>query len=197
MVMLSLSACGSHRPADPAATSARSPPTPATAPAAGATRLVGGPVVLRVTDAPKPTATDLTAQLRYVVVFRLSRAPNLKLPSTDLRSDLNTQVGNYSIVDSAHGWSTENNIGAFGRLADHCFAAYLTTSTTFRALDAIRAGRRVWVSLQPATPSARGGEVAGRYYERRPRLLRADVGLRMRRARRALRGIGCSAASLR
>jgi hypothetical protein len=131
------------------------------------------------------------------VVFRLARAPNLKLPSMDLPSDLNTQVGNYSIVDSAHGWSPENNIGAFGRRADHCFCGYLTTSTTFPALDAIRSGDRVWVSLQPATPRAGGGEMAGRNYERRPRLLRADLRLRLRRARRALQRIGCPATSLR
>lgn len=39
------------------------------------TRLLAGPVALRIANGPKPTRTDGTPQLRYAIVVRLNRNP--------------------------------------------------------------------------------------------------------------------------
>ena len=105
--------------------------------------------------------------------------------------------GNYSLVDGLHGWNAENDILIFGARRHHCFAGYLDSETTFSALDAIEVGQRVRVDLQPAVPHAAGRQRLGPRYERHPRLRRTDFALRDRRARGALKDIGCPAAGLR
>lgn len=161
-------------------------------------KLVAGPLVFRITGAPKPTSTNLTEPLLYVMVFRLSREPNLKVSSYVLpQRRISTQVGNYAIVDDEHGWNEENNIGVFGRRKDHCFSGYFSTSTTFPEFDAIRLGQPVRVTLRPGTLRRDGTHVVlGKEYVRYPRLRHIDYQVMNKRSRQALKRIGCPANEL-
>jgi hypothetical protein len=150
-------------------------------------------VLFRVTGAPKPTASNTTPQLLYTMIFRLDREPKAKPGRPVLALD---PLGNYSIINSTLGWGQENAIFAFGNLRDHCFVGFFDTETAPPQLRAVPLGQRVRITLQPTTRTASGGLKLGRVYERHPRLLHADNYLKNRRAREALKRIGCPAEKL-
>jgi hypothetical protein len=170
--------------ATPTTARARQPPP---------TRLVAGPVLFRVTGAPKPTASNLTPQLLYTMIFRLDREPRAKPGRPVLALD---PLGNYSIINSSLGWGQENAIFAFGERRRHCFVGFFDTETAPPQLRAVPLGARVRITLQPTKRTASGGLKLGTVYERHPRLLHADNYLKNRRAREALNRIGCPAKQL-
>ena len=152
---------------------------------------MAGPLLLRITGAPKPTATDLTEELLYAMVFRLNRTPRSHtgraIPALDPH-------GNYSILDGRRGWGSENPILRLGQ--HHCFFGIFDTVTVPPQLRTIQVGQRVRVVLQPTTPTPNGGLRLGTTYERHPRLLLADFRFRNPRAREAMNRIGCPAVQL-
>ena len=167
----------------PITTSSKPTPVP--------TRLVAGPLLLRVRGAPKPTATNSTPQLLYAMVFRLNREPRSHtgrgIPALDPH-------GNYSIINPTIGWGDENPIL---RLGDrHCFFGVFDSEDVPPQLREIHVGQRVRVILQPTTPTPNGGLRLGQVYERHPRLMLADFHFRNPRARAAMRRIGCPAVPL-
>lgn len=203
LTTLALSACGGDDPSRPAAgrdQTFRTAQTTTTAPASTtpnstpsgipATRLVAGPVLFRITDAPKPTETNSTPQILYLTVFRLNRAPKAKKGKEALALD---PVGNYSIVDPNPIWGSENPIFRFTEgTGRYCYAGIFDRETVPPDLQAFRPGQRVPMTLQPTTPAPSGNLVLGaNVYKRSPRLLRADYRLESKRARAALQRIGC------
>jgi hypothetical protein len=73
---------------------------------------------------------------------------------------------------------------------------FFDTETAPPQLRAIPLGERVRITLQPTTRTTSGGLKVGTVYERHPRLLHADNYLKNRRAREALKRIGCPAQRL-
>jgi hypothetical protein len=152
---------------------------------------VAGPLLLRITGAPKPTATNLTPQLLYAMVFRLNREPRSHtgraIPALDPH-------GNYSIFDYRTGWGDENPILRLGNR--HCFFGVFDTEDVPPQLRKVHVGEQVRAVLQPTTPTPSGGLRLGTTYERHPRLMRADFHFRDPVARAAMRRIGCPAVPL-
>lgn len=114
------------------------------------TRLIGPPLLFRVTGTRAPTEHDLSPQLRYVVFFRLNRG-----------SDAAVQRGQYSgsffILDE----DGPLHVTTFGRRRLHCFSGEIygkgsDDPSIARRLDALAVGSRVKVHLQPLTPTAAG-----------------------------------------
>jgi hypothetical protein len=151
------------------------------------TKLVGGPLVFRVTGAPRTPSSDLTPELRYALIFRLNRDPYKKRDG-------------YGVVRDPRG-----NFSLFGRIAftfdapierleiPDCFIGYIDVEHTgfIAELDALSLGARVPVRLRPVTPEPNGTSVLGRAYRRNPRLLSTDYALASAGARAKLRRIGC------
>jgi hypothetical protein len=188
-----------------------------------ATRLVGGPIVLRVNGA---THEPL---LRYVLIFRLNHPypkwpeapddPDGPAPLPDGAAD---PLGNYAIERFAFDFSY--SIFDFdpvrGRDQDNCFAGRISTDVPdarlLRRLDAIPDGGRVRVHLHPLTSKRNGTPAWGRNDVRHPRIVptrvrsidnelrgyrdRAGDGLYLEvvspGARRALKHTGCAATVL-
>jgi hypothetical protein len=148
-------------------------------------------VLLRITGAPKPTATNSTPQLLYAMVFRLNREPRshtgLAIPALD-------PYGNYSIIDYRNGWGGENGILRLGN--HHCFLGVFDTESVPPQLAKVHVGQRVRVVLQPTTPTPNGGLRLGTAYERHPRLILADFHFKNPRGRAAMNRIGCPAVPL-
>jgi hypothetical protein len=148
-------------------------------------------VLLRITGAPKPTATNSTPQLLYAMVFRLNREPRSHtgraIPARDPH-------GNYSIFDGTRGWNDENPILRLG--SHHCFFGVFDTEDVPPELTDVHVGQRVRVVLQPTTPTPNGGLRLGAAYERHPRLILADFHFKNPRGRAAMNRIGCPAVPL-
>jgi hypothetical protein len=148
-------------------------------------------VLLRITGAPKPTATNSTPQLLYAMVFRLNREPRshtgLAIPALD-------PYGNYSIIDYRNGWGGENGILRLGN--HHCFLGVFDTESVPPQLAKVHVGQRVRVVLQPTTPTPNGGLRLGTAYERHPRLILADFHFKNPRGRAAMNRIGLSGCSV-
>lgn len=180
-LLAGVAGCGHESPGQdrPASTS-----QPAARP--NATRLIAGPIVLRIRDAPKPTAINSTPQLLYAVVFRLDRTPT---PGRDRAIKAQTQYGNYSILDT--GWSNENTIGPFGEEDSHCFIGTFDRENVTPSLQELELGQHVAMTLRPTTRSPHGDLILENFYERSPRLLQSDYHLRSQEARAALQRIGC------
>ena len=130
------------------------------------------------------------------MIFRLNREPKYHGDIEELPFD--TSVGNYSIINQLIGWNEENSIFEFGtRVSAHCFVGLFDTEDVPPEIKRLRLGDRVRIELQPTTPTASGKLKLGTtVYVRHPRLLHADYNLRSRRARAALKGIGCPADTL-
>jgi hypothetical protein len=127
------------------------------------------------------------------MIFRLNREPKAK-PGRPVSA--RDPLGNYSIINYTLGWGQENAIFAFGERRHHCFVGFFDTETAPPQLRAIPLGERVRITLQPTTRTTSGGLKVGTVYERHPRLLHADNYLKNRRAREALKRIGCPAQRL-
>jgi hypothetical protein len=211
----------SPRAAGPATPARRPPPDP---PRSVRTRLVGGPIVLRVEGA---THRPL---LRYVLIFRLNRRyprwpkhPGDPEGPAPLPYAAREPIGNVSIA--SFRFDFERSIFNFDPVRrpdrDNCFSGNLDsdaldTASVVRRLDAIPAGGRVRVRLRLLTPDRRGRPAYGPRYVRHPSIVPARVhsyagreaadrerftpGLYLevtsRAARRALKRIGCAATVL-
>lgn len=152
---------------------------------------MAGPVLFRITGAPKPKAPILTEQLLYAMVFRLSREPR---SHTGRAIPALNREGDYSILDGGVGsWGRENPIVGFSDRYRHCFFGIFDTLTVPPQLRKVRVGQRVRVIVWPTTPTPNGELRLGHVYERHPRLMLADFHLRNQRARQALNRIGCPA----
>jgi hypothetical protein len=156
------------------------------------TRLVAGPVLFRISGAPRPTRHQSTPQSLYNMIFRLNREPIYHGDIEELPFD--TPVGDYSIIDQSIGWNFENSIFAFGKtVGEHCFVGAFDTEDVPAAIRRLRLGERVRVELQPTTPAGhRKLKLGSKVYVRYPRLLSADYYVHSRRALAALKRIGCS-----
>jgi hypothetical protein len=183
-----LSAPGDE-PAVPAITSShpassagptRPPPNP---PPSVPTRLVGGPIVLRVEGA---THRPL---MRYVLIFRLNRPyptwpkdpedPDGPAPLPEGAAD---PLGNYSIAGFEFDFVRSIfNFDPFDQPdTDNCFSGNLNADlpedpSLIGRLDAIPDGGRVRVRLRPLTPDRRGRPADGPIYVRRPHIIPTRV----------------------
>ncbi len=151
------------------------------------TKLLGGPLVFRVNEAPRTRPSNVTPRLRYVVVFRLNR------------DSYKTREG-YAVVRDPRG-----NFSVLGAIAftfdapietldlRNCFIGYIDAEFTdlVRKLDALPLGAPVDVRLRPVTPKPNGTSVLGRTYKRDPPLLTTDYALKSPRVRAELGGMGC------
>lgn len=125
------------------------------------TRLLAGPLLFRLTGTPKPTQTDGSPQVRYIIIFRLSSGPKA------VRNGRSS--GNFLIAGGAL------NPYVFGRPRAHCFAAVVSGKGAedpepARRLDNVAAGKRVKVRIQPLTRAASKNKLIDRPYERQPRM---------------------------
>lgn len=193
----------------------RRPPNP---PRGVPTRLVGGPLVFRVSGGRVPNPYNDTPRLRYVLIYRLNR-PRLRLPKnphdregpTPLPAGARTSLGNISLADLQfyydYCWCFSSNPES-GADQDNCFISEVRgdVPATVRLLDEIPLGGRVRVRIRPLTPKPGGGARLGPAYLRHPRLLpmrakRDDAHLLYDQvaspgALRQLHRIGCSATFL-
>lgn len=183
---------------------AKAPPNP---PRSVATKLVGGPVLLRVVgDTQEPF-------VRYVLVFRLNR-PYPKWPkdpddpdgAAPLPKGATDPLGNYAIdtfkFDFRYSIFNFDPVGADAHDRDNCFIGSLATDVPDDAilprLDKIPDAGRVRVRLRPLTPKPNGRPAYGTAYVRHPRIIRTrvDGSLYLRvisiPALDALKRIGCS-----
>jgi hypothetical protein len=142
----------------------RDPTTRVVRPRARApTRLVGEPLLFRLEGTRAPAGTDLTAQLRYVLFFRLTRG---------LKSAIYDGSRHGLVVLAGAGVSPHT----FSKPGQHCFAASLDGKgsddpSTARALDRLDAGSRVKAEIQPLTPAADGSlHINPGPYVRHPRI---------------------------
>lgn len=148
--------------ADPAPTSSRGARRDDPEP----TRLTAGPVLIRLTGTPTPTKTDGSPQVRYVLIFRLSRGHNA--------------VRN----GRSYGWfeiaGTTLDPFAFGRRGAHCFAGVIEGKgaedpAPAHILDRKRARERVQVQIRPLTKREGKNELIEHPYLRHPRMLVSAV----------------------
>lgn len=144
------------------------------------TRLVGGPIVLRVKGA---THEPL---MRYVLIFRLNR-PYPRWPKdpkdpdgpAPLPSGAALQLGNISI--NGFGFDFDRSIFSFdpvkGADVDNCFFGRIDTDLpdVVRRLDKIPDGGRVRVRLHLLTAKPDGKPVWGRLYNRHPKMILTHV----------------------
>ncbi len=156
------------------------------------TRLVGGPLVFRVTGAPQLPPSDLTPELRYALIFRLNRDP---YKQRDGYAVVHDPRGNFSLFGSV-AFSFDFPIERL-EITD-CFIGYIDAEATYFVdkLNALSLGARVPVRLRPVTPKPNGTSVLGRAYRRNPRLLSTDYALASPRARASVRRIGCPVTDL-
>ena len=190
LATIAISACGDS----PERTSATTTQTPALSttssttsaqrhqrpPATVPTRLVGGPIVLRVKGS---THEPL---MRYVLIFRLNR-PYPRWPKDPRDPDgppplppgAALQLGNTSI--NGFEFDFERSIFNFdpvkGADADNCFLGTIDTDLpdVVRRLDKIPNGGPVRVRLHLLTARPDGKPTWGRLYIRHPRMLRTQV----------------------
>lgn len=160
----------------------RPPPNP---PPSVPTRLVGGPIVLRVEGA---THRPL---MRYVLIFRLNRPyptwpkdpadPDGPAPLPEGAAD---PLGNYSIAGFEYDFS--RSIFDFDAVdqpdTDNCFSGNLDAGMSedrnlIPRLDAIPDGGRSRVRLRALTPDRRGRPAYGPIYVRRPHVIATRVSL--------------------
>lgn len=157
------------------------------------TRLLHGPLVLRLTgyeDAPVGGGRD---EWRYLVLYKLSQDVVKRPEGASER--WRTTRGSYSILNIDR--VLENSPRKFG--SSGCFALIVfgpgdvlpEGDPTAEKLDKIPVDGRVKIRLRPLERAADGRIQLGRSYVSRPRLRRADVSLNTRSARRQLKRIGC------
>ncbi len=154
------------------------------------TRLVGQPLVFRVTGAPPPTARDHTPQLAYTLVFRLSTSDAWE------RRYSEDAIGRYGGFELA-GFPVD--VFPFGPRAQNCFAANARRSKShfgsaaMRQLDNTGIGRPVQVKIAPRVRFEDGhtGDPVRRYV-RHPRLRIAPFRFKGSAAEARLKSIGCS-----
>lgn len=157
---------------------------------AAQTKLVHGPVVFRLTGYKNLSGSVAPVYARYYVLFKLNQVPKAEIYS--LKNQ--TTAGTFRLDDGIY--NNENGPDSFSRSG--CLALVLFTPngpispTDNSALDAIRVGRRLKVSLRPLTPGPDGKLMLGRTYVSHPRMQTTDYRLREANARRELKRIGCS-----
>ncbi len=153
-------------------------------PEASPTRLIGGPLIFRITGAPRPTETDLTAEVAYTLVFRLNRRA--------IRGGSSHSYGYFAVAGGAV------DVYLFGPRRRNCFAADLRRAddefdpAVMRRLDAIEFGSPVRVEIKPRTPERGATAQPGRRYVRLPSLRTATFRLNDSLAQGQLKRIGCS-----
>jgi hypothetical protein len=153
------------------------------------TKLLHGPVILRLTGQSKLTEGSGHKFWRYLMFFKLSRDP-AQLPISYDRGPGQTPWGNYSV--SGDSLFRESHFGPWGTAKHPCMFLLLDAVTGGTdTLDAFHVGQRVKVTLRPLNPTGDGGRVLGTTYTLHPRLRTADVLLRGKAARTQLRRIGC------
>lgn len=164
------------------------------------TRLIHGPLVLRLTGQAEAEREDPTTDwsiIRYAVVFKLNRDPLGRYKPVPDASAVMTR-GRFSV----EGYGLDETLDRFydpekPRRARYCFIGYVEDdsddpeSTFTEVLDRVPLGRRVKTRLQPLTPRE-GDQVLGRVYTIRATVRTADVRLASAAARRTLRRIGCA-----
>lgn len=158
------------------------------------TRLVAGPVLMRLTGTPAPTRTDGSPQVRYILIFRLDRG--------------------YTSVRNGRSYGAFLIAGGgldpfpFGRRGSHCFGAVVDgrgsdQPEVARRLDAVERGTRVRVEIQPLTVKDGKNTQIAEPYVRRPRMrvsgvlgdipdYRRAAGFTNPTARAAIRRLGCA-----
>lgn len=159
----------------------RPPPNP---PRSVPTRLVGGPIVLRV------VGDTLEPFVRYTLIFRLNRPqqnwpkdPNNRDGPPPLPPGADDPLGNYEIAGFAFDF--DYSIFSFDPASadqpdrDNCFYGTISTDlpdqSIIRKLDKIPDGGRVRVRLHPLTPKPDGKPKYGPVYVRHPQIIRAHV----------------------
>ncbi len=151
------------------------------------TRVIGGPLIYRITDAPKPTETDLTAQIAYTLVFRLSRYR--------VKDDVAALMLSFGAYAVAGGTVSAYRLGP---KRNACFAADVPRDSdqfdpaALRRVDAVRLGGGVRVDLRPNMPRRGLRAARGRLYVRHPTLRSGVFRLKDAAGRRELKRIGCS-----
>ncbi len=157
----------------------------------GRTSLLGEPLFDRITDAPKPTETDLTPQLKYVLIFRLSRDAYER----DFeRKGNDTKLGRYSVLGDF--FNDESEISHIGPRSDHCFAGYYDSEYVNPLLERIEIGGPVDVTLRPLD-RIQGQIRLGRLYEKSPPMRTTSFDISTGTTRDQLRTLGCRTRALR
>lgn len=160
----------------------------ATTASPGTTRLLAGPVVLRLSGSP---SYEDEPKLLYVFMFRLNRDPSDRRP--EARYDLgpnDTLVGRYSVL--GRSFNVENDIGPFGS-GRHCFIGYDDRETHDDTLDKVLVGAPVETTLRPYDSIGARRVRLGRSYRRSPKLLLTPYDLTAPRTRSILKALGCPA----
>jgi hypothetical protein len=149
------------------------------------TRLLGGPLLFRISGEPKP------AQVAYTLVFRLSRRDIAQRGEHTYFGGVGLPYGRFEVAGG-----TPIALYVFGPKRRNCFATDLRRASfdpaVMRKLDALPVGQRVRVLIKPRTRRPDGHTEPGRTYVRRPRIRTGVFRLRDAAGQRQLRGIGCS-----
>lgn len=150
-----------------------------------AAKLVGGPVLFRLTGYEHVPLGSRRKDWRYLMVFRLDRNPAARRP-TDLDPGF-SRYGNYFLVGAHLSFDD-----IFERDSYNCFSFVAIRYDRWQEpLDRLKVGRRTKVTLRPLAPNPDGSVRLGKSYVTRPTLRRADVRLEGAEARRELKRIGC------
>lgn len=161
-----------------------------------ATRLVHGPLVLRLTGQAAARREDPTVDwrtVRYAVVFKLNRDPLARYkPSAEvaaIRTRGHVSFETFPLDDTL----TPYNGSKGPPRTKFCFIAMVVEEPTeayVRNLDRIALGASVKTKLRFLTPK-HGEQVLGKIYTIRATLRSADVQLNDARSKRLFRRIGC------
>ena len=153
------------------------------------TRLVHGPVLLKLTGYERAGRQETIEKryARYMVLFKVS---------DDVTARRNT-VGNKSVRGNFRvGGVTVGEVAPVRFARPGCIAIvfYAPGPLSFASLAGLQKydpGDRVKVALHVLTAGPDGRPMLGRRYESRPRMRKADYELHGETARRELKRIGC------
>lgn len=146
-------------------------------------------MVIRYADAHRDR---IRSDYRYVVLFRLNQIVEARPSSAD---PWVTRKGTFAVLDRTFPFERPpTRFG--GRIG--CLAIVIpkggqlvTDDIVVPALDRLRVGQRVKVTVQPLTRNPDGTPTPSQRIVRRPRLMIGDIRFEGAEIKRALRELGC------
>lgn len=164
-------------------------PPVAVSAAPDATRLVHGPVLLRLTGYNHLPPSDGTGRWRYAIFFKLNRDP----VTHPQQAGWFSTRGNYFLLGSYLG-GFDSSFTRYGPKGSGCLGQIFAKGvddTFIDAFDRIRTGASVPVKLRPLSFQPDGTTALGKTYVVKSTLRTADVAFKGSAAKAALRRIGC------
>lgn len=162
----------------------------ATAAPSSETKLIGGPLVFRVTGSQRLPVKYTERRYRYVFVWKLDRDLHVRVHDHD-RAD--SPFGTYIVLHKIH---ISGDGAPFRIMAPAgCLASYVGTDSSYsqtKLLNGVPTGQKLSVRLQPTNQTDPSGPaMLGKVYVVSATMRKTDVLFGEPEARRQLARIGC------